>query len=189
MKKFLLFTVGFFAGMAYIGLSFGGAFLLSAWLASHGLSNKQPVILLAFLCFIAVVGFYLLSRLFSKTFHVDKSAFPIGAFLTGDGVLLSIPLLNVLEPKRLVEIAGGNKALAQNYANLILVLIVGITCLVISWLVWVLFGQFRRFREMSMQLERQNAQFAMGAMPSAQPESQTGEGDSNSEQNHQERNV
>jgi len=86
-------------------------------------------------------------------------------------VLLAIPLFKVLEPKRLVEIADGSKELAQNYAYLIMVLIVGITCLVISFLVTVLFAQFRRFRDMSMQLEAQNAQLR-AAMEAQQAEMQ-----------------
>ncbi len=171
MKKFLLFMAGFLAGICYICLAYGGAFLLSAWFASHIFSGNRSLVLLLSLSILAVVGFYLLSPLFSKKLCCGKYAFPIGAFLAGDFVLLAIPLFKVLEPKRLVEIADGSKELAQNYAYLIMVLIVGITCLVISFLVTVLFAQFRRFRDMSMQLEAQNVQLR-AAMEAQQAEIQ-----------------
>ena len=157
MKKFLLFLMGFFAGLLYVSLMFGGGYVLSAWWAGHGLAGKAPLILLASISFVAVVGFYLLSPLFSKKIGCNKYAFPIGAFLTGDFGLLAIPLFKVLDTDRLLAIANNDKALVRTYTYLIMVLIAGVTFLVISWMISVLFAQFRRFRAMSMELEAQNA--------------------------------
>ena len=157
MKKFLLFLLGFFSGLLYVSLMFGGGYLLCAWWAGHGLAGKAPLIVLGVISFVAVVGFYLLSPLFSKKIGCNKYAFPIGAFLTGDFALLAIPLFKVLNVDRLLAIANNDKALVRTYTYLIMVLIAGITFLVISWMISVLFAQFRRFRAMSMELEAQNA--------------------------------
>ena len=157
MKKFLLFLLGFFAGLVYVSLMFGGGYLLCAWWAGHGLAGKTPLIVLGVISFVAVVGFYLLSPLFSKKIGCNKYAFPSGAFLTGDFALLAIPVFKVLNVDRLLAIANNDKALVRTYTYLIMVLIAGITFLVISWMISVLFAQFRRFRAMSMELEAQNA--------------------------------
>ena len=157
MKKFLLFLLGFFAGLLYVGLMFGGGYVLCAWWAGHGLTGKTPMILMASICFVALVGFYLLSPLFSKKIGCNKYAFPIGVFLTGDFALLAIPLFKVLDTDRLLAIAKNNRELVKTYTYLIMVLIAGITFLVLSWMITVLFAQFRRFRAMSMELEAQHA--------------------------------
>lgn len=156
MKKFLLFTAGFLAGIVYIALTFLGGFQISFWSASHGLAGKTPLLLLVYLMVSATVGFYLLSWLFKAKLQA-KNSFPLGAFLMGDAILISVPVMKVLSVEHLKKVSGNSETLAKTYAYLILVLVAGVTCLVISWLMKLMIGQFRKFRQMSIALEAQNA--------------------------------
>ena len=157
MKKFLLFSAGFLAGAAYILLGFVAAFQISFWSASHGLSGKEPLILLACISLALVICFYILSWVFSKKLHCGKHAFPIGSFLAGDGLLLSVPLLKILDVEHLKTVVGNDGAMAKTYAYLVMVTVAAITFLVVSWMISVLFAQFKKFRMMSELLAAQNA--------------------------------
>ena len=75
----------------------------------------------------------------------------------GDAILISVPVMKVLSVEHLKKISGNSETLAKTYAYLILVLVAGVTCLVISWLMKLMIGQFRKFRQMSIALEAQNA--------------------------------
>ncbi|MBO5789356.1 MAG: hypothetical protein J6R42_05365 [Clostridia bacterium] len=160
MKKTLLFICGFLGGVLYVLLGFVGPFVLVASCFVSQNAGKTPNIWLGALCLASIVGFFFLTKLFRDRWHCSKFAFPLGVFLAADMLLLSIPLFNLLDSKKLLLLVGGNeyKWLADAYIRLVAELIVLLTLLVVVWMISLLLGQFKKFRRLAELLEAQQAQ-------------------------------
>ena len=78
-----------------------------------------------------------------------RFAFPIGAFLVSDGALISVFLLKLIDPQKMLALANNNTELAKSYIFGMMVMIAALTVQVICWLISLLFAAFRYFQKVN----------------------------------------
>lgn len=156
-KKALRSLAGILLGLLFVALYYPGIFLLSCLVAKAAPGGSAAQILLGLLGVAVLFPFFWLNRWLTKRLACGRNAFPAGAFLAADALLLAIPLADLLNAARLLRLAGGDKALAQQYVKNCAVLIFALVLLVVSWLITVFWRVFKRFRAMSEALERELA--------------------------------
>ena len=107
--------------------------------------------------FFGIALFFVITHFFGKKTTELRSFFPIGVFLAADTVLAVILTQDMLNGEKLIARAGGkeNIWLAQSYAKCGFVLILGLVMLVVSFLISVLFRQFKKFQAMAAAYEAQ----------------------------------
>lgn len=156
-KKALRSLFGVLLGILFVALYYPGIFLLACLVAKAAPAAPVAQILLGVLGTAVLFPFFWLGRRLTGWLACGRNAFPAGAFLAADALLLAIPLCDLLNAARLLQLAGGDKALAQQYAKNCAVLIFALVLLVVAWLITVFWGVFKRFRAMSEALERELA--------------------------------
>lgn len=155
--KLLRFLAGLAAGVLFVCLFYPAAYLVACLLAHAGLPNRWPQIILCALCVSALPLFFWLRKQTDRLLACGQIAFPAGAFLAADLMMLAIPAFDLLNAARLLEYADKSQALARQFAYNSVVLIFGLVLLVLCWLISVLWRILQRFRAMTEALEREEA--------------------------------
>ena len=137
-------TIGGFYVLAY----FGGVFYLY-YRAVSPANEKGMLFLLGGLGVLGIVLFFVLSHFVAKWIKGGRYAFPIGAFLVSDGGLVSVFLLKLMTPEKMLEIANGSTDLAKSYLYGMMVMIAIVTIQVVCWLITLLFAAFRYFQRVN----------------------------------------
>ena len=145
LAKLGLFWAGFAMGVLFVCLYFGLIYTFFYRLIVAGMAGKTALVLLAVLGVLGIPLFFVLARLVRRM-DAGRYAFPLGAFLTADAALLSVPLFDLMAPAKLMYYAKGSKELAQTYAYSLVVMITALVFLVLCWLISVLFVAFRYFQ-------------------------------------------
>lgn len=155
--KPLRFLVGLAAGVLFVCLFYPAAYLLACLLARAGLPDRWPQIILCALCVLVLPLFFWLRKKTDRLLACGQIAFPAGAFLAADLMMLAIPVFDLLNAARLLEYADKSQPLARQFAYNSVVLIFGLVLLVLCWLISVLWKLLLRFRAMTEALEREEA--------------------------------
>ena len=144
----LLGILGAFIGGFYVLAYFGGAFYLY-YRAVSPANEKTMLLLLGGLGVLGIVLFFVLSHFVAKWIKGGRYAFPIGAFLVSDGGLVSVFLLKLMDPEKMIALAGGSTDLAKSYLYGMMVMIAIVTIQVVCWLITLLFAAFRYFQRVN----------------------------------------
>lgn len=168
--KLLRFLAGLAVGVLFVCLFYPAAYLLACLLARAGLAGRWPQIILCALCVLVLPLFFWLRRRADRLLSCGQIAFPAGAFLAADLMMLAIPAFDLLNAARLLEYADNSQPLARQFAYNSVVLIFGLVLLVLCWLISVLWKLLLRFRAMTEALEREEArEKAAAAAPRQSP--------------------
>lgn len=168
--KLLRFLVGLAVGVLFVCLFYPAAYLLACLLARAGLAGRWPQIILCALCVLVLPLFFWLRSQADRLLSCGQIAFPAGAFLAADLMMLAIPAFDLLNAARLLEYADNSQPLARQFAYNSVVLIFGLVLLVLCWLISVLWKLLLRFRAMTEALEREEArEKAAAAAPRQAP--------------------
>ncbi len=167
--KPLRFLAGLAAGVLFVCLFYPAAYLLACLLARAGLPDRWPQIVLCALCVLVLPLFFWLRSQTDRLLACGQIAFPAGAFLAADLMMLAIPAFDLLNAARLLEYADNSQPLARQFAYNSIVLIFGLVLLVLCWLISVLWKLLLRFRAMTEALEREEAREKAAAAVAAAP--------------------
>ncbi|MBO7150423.1 MAG: hypothetical protein J6V82_01595 [Clostridia bacterium] len=148
LVRALLAICGALAGGFYVFLYFGGIFYLY-FRAVTPAKERSMLVLLSALAALGIVLFFVLSHFVAKWIKAGRFAFPIGAFLVSDGALLSVFLLKLIDPKKMLALANNNTELAKSYIFGMMVMIAALTVQVVCWLISLLFAAFRYFQKVN----------------------------------------
>lgn len=155
----LLGILGAFIGGFYVLAYFGGAFYLY-YRAVSPANEKGMLLLLGGLGVLGIVLFFVLSHFVAKWIKGGRYAFPIGAFLVSDGGLVSVFLFKLMDPEKMIALAGGSTDLAKSYLYGMMVMIAIVTIQVVCWLITLLFAAFRYFQRVNFSTPAPAAQRA-----------------------------
>ena len=144
----LLAVFGALIGGFYVFAYFGGALYLY-YRAVSPENEKKMLLLLGGVGLVGIVLFFILSHFVAKWIKSGRYAFPIGAFLVSDGGLVSVFLLKLMDPEKMIALANGSTDLAKSYVFGMMVMIATLTIQVVCWLITLLFAAFRYFQRMN----------------------------------------